>query len=392
MDGGFFLVMAAIPFKALAIGAGSLALGLLPAAHSVTYIVFTQLAGRWSDRLGRSGICLAGSLILVAATVLSYPVRDLALLLALMLAMGVGKALYWPAVHATVGELSGPDRLVRNTGLLNVSWSAGKSLGFLAGGTLLALSGFKLTFLVGAAVVAGAFWLLPRRLDVSVASAVPADRSRSATTAPAPERRLLRRMAWLGNIGAYGALGILSYHLPQYFEMLGWGESRFGIFLAGILLFQTLVFVLLIGTVRFAYSLSRLWVPQLMIAVAVALVPWLRSYAAFLAAIPLLGIGLGFCYAASMYYSLDTENGKGRNAGIHESLIGVGFFVPPLAGGVAAKYSGWLGAPYLLGAGCCLLLLLMQIVMWAAGRRQRAPAPPPQESKARPAIRKKHRP
>jgi len=53
MDAGFFLLVAAIPYKVLALGGGSLELGLTPTVSSLFYIVLTQLAGRGSDRWGR---------------------------------------------------------------------------------------------------------------------------------------------------------------------------------------------------------------------------------------------------------------------------------------------------------------------------------------------------
>jgi len=373
MDGGFFLIMVAIPFKVLALGGGSLALGLVPAAISITYIIFSQLAGLWSDHHDPNRLCLIGNLLLIIATVLAYPVQQLWSLLALASLMGVGKALYWPVIQATIGELSKSHQLIQNTGILNVSWSTGKALGFFIGGVLLAKCGFKVTFLTGATVVAIAFLLLPRQIGKPVSSALDvkaAEPIRTTKSIAVTEsnfewnRNLFRHMSWLGNIGAYGAFGILNYHLPQFFSVADWNENRFGIFLALVLVVQTLVFLLLIKRVHFAYSLNRLWIPQLLILVVLLAIPRLGNFGYLLAISPLLGIGLGFCYTASMFYSLDTNQGKGRNAGIHESLIGVGSFLPPLLGGLAANSVGRLDIPYYLGAVSIAVLLGIQILLW----------------------------
>ncbi len=380
MDGAFFLILAAIPFKVLDLGGGPVALGLVPAIGALTYIVFTLISGRVSDRVGRTRLCLAGNVLLILFALQAYRCDDLTQLLLLMPLMGLGKALYWPVVQATVGDISGPTRLERNIGHFNVAWSSGKAFGFLASGLLLSGFGFRTTFTAGAGLVVLAFLFLPRgKIEPATTTplagedgtpagdSTPAEaRAQTVADLAVPEltRRTFRHMAWLANLAAYGAAAVLASHLPKWFAHLGWDEKRFGLFLALIFLTQTLSFLLLAGKVRFAYSASRLILPQVVAGLVLAVLPWFGGLGWYLAAAPLLGFAFGISYAGSIYYSLHTVSGKGMKAGIHESLIGVGGFLPPLLGGLAARVGDWLGAPYLLAAATIALALLAQILIW----------------------------
>jgi MFS family permease len=372
MDGGFFLVLAAVPYKILALGGGSSALGLAPAIGSLVYIVFTQVSGRGSDRWGRSRLCFAGSAILALFSVVAYRVDSLAALMWLMPLMGIGKALYWPVTQSTVGDLSRPGELARNIGRFNVGWSLGKTAGFLGAGLLLAAYDFRATFLTGTAAVVTAFLLLPKGHLPRVRPDAGAAGSTGPPVLPPPAsaavRRRFRRMGWVANTAAYAAAGILAAHLPRLFTEWGWSEQRFGSFLALLFLTQTVTFTLLAGRVRFAYSAWRLLAPQVAATAALAVLPWLPAFGAVLALAPVLGVSSGVSYSASIYYSLDTVEGKGRNAGTHESLVGVGGFLPPLVGGILADRLGLLTAPYLLGAALLALALAWQWLLWRPAR------------------------
>ncbi len=366
MDGGFFLIMAAMPFRVLDLGGDALALGLAAAIGAVTYIVGAPVAGRWSDRADRNLLCLGGAVLLVAAAVLAWLARRLDILLALQALVGIGKALYWPAVQATLGDLSPGQVRVGALGRFNVAWSAGKTAGFLLGGLLLSRLGFGAVYLAGAAAVVTAFLLLPRKRHVAAAR----DAVRAAAASDAPRARDAREsarlrtflaMAWTANTAAYGVFGILHYHLPQWFVHRGWDPEHYGWFLGAVLASQTAVFVLLGGRVRLAWSARRLWLPQAAGLAAVCTIPALADFRWLLVVAPMLGLACGVSYAASIFYSLEVPAVRGRNAGMHESLIGAGGFLPPLVAGLLIRGGLGLAAPYLLAGVLQAAALALQI-------------------------------
>jgi MFS family permease len=388
MDGGFFLIMVAMPFKVLDLGGGALALGLAAAIGAFSYIVSAPAAGHWSDRGNRTLLCLGGGLVLVVCAGAAWLTGRLAVLLALQALLGVGKALYWPAVQATLADLSHTGTRVRVLGRFNVAWSGGKTLGFLAGGLLLQAQGFGAVYLAGAVCVAAAFVLLPRgaRVAAAVAAAAAAndaDAAGQAHTATAaspladstgtagPSRlRLFRTMGWVANTAAFGAFGILTHHLPQWFLARGWDPGHYGWFLGAILASQTAVLSVLGGRVRLVWSARRLWLPQGLGLMAVGLIPLCGALWPLLLLAPLIGLACGVSYAASIFYSLEATSGRGRYAGIHEGLIGAGGFLPPLLAGLLVQAGLGLAVPYFLAAALLGSALLLQMGLFLRQARQ----------------------
>jgi MFS family permease len=387
MDGGFFLITVAMPFKVLDLGGGALALGLVPAIGAITYILCAPLAGHLADRVRRTTLCLTGAVTLVICATVAWLVQRLELLLAVQALMGLGKALYWPAVQATLGDLSPGQRRARTLERFNLGWSTGKTLGFVAGGVLVGCCGYLAAYATGAASVVLAVVLLPRGRQVAAAGAALAAADTAATdgttpagTAPADGAtaaaadgsgvgagRLItfRSMAWLANTAAYGAFGILTHHLPQWFTTQGWNPDRYGWYQGAILASQTLFFLLLAGRLQLAWSAWRLWIPQLLAAAAVLAVPWLPGFAALLLTAPLIGLGCGVAYHASIFYSLAAPRARGRNAGIHEGLIGAGGFLPPLLAGLLVRAGLGLAAPYALAAALLAGGVVLQALLLA---------------------------
>ena len=77
----------------------------------------------------------------------------------------------------------------------------------------------------------------------------------------------------------------------------------------------------------------------------------------------LLGALAGVTFTISIYYSLYTTGPGGRRTGIHEAIVGSGFLVGPLAGGLIAEHLG-ARAPYWVSAGviCCVVFAQVAIL------------------------------
>ena len=72
-----------------------------------------------------------------------------------------------------------------------------------------------------------------------------------------------------------------------------------------------------------------------------------------------LGALAGVTFTASIFYSLFSEGAAARRAGFHEAIIGSGFFVGPLIGGIVAEHLGP-RTPYVLCAAVILLAIFAQ--------------------------------
>jgi MFS family permease len=389
MDAGFFLVLAAIPYKVLHLGGGPIALGLIPAVSSLSYVILAITMGRFSDRIGRYRMTRYGNLAFIGFCALAFQAPSLPRLALVMPLLGLGAALFWPVAQAAIGDLSRSRGLLElNTGRFNVAWCTGKAIGYFTGGMLLAHYDFKTTFLVGIGFAALSMLSLPRKdkipddvkeshrspeaegVDVEAAALPDAE-----AVVPESVRVSFRRMAWLANFAVVGAAGVLNHQLPKWYEDLGWRESRFGIFLGATFIIQAIMFKLLSGRVRLTYSVRRLILPQIVAGLAVLAIPFATHFAFALLLTPLMGVCLAVCYYASIFYSLHSEAGRGRNAGIHESLIGAASLTLPLLGGIGIRLSGWIGAPYLLSGLVILAAVAVQYMWWRRSTAGHASAP-----------------
>ncbi|MBD3221839.1 MFS transporter [bacterium] len=377
MDGGFFLIMAAMPFKVLALGGGSVALGTIAAVGAASYIVAAPTIGRLSDRVPRRLLSTAGAFSLVACAVAAWLVPWLEVLIGLQVLMGLGKALYWPPVQATIGDRTPPADQGVVLGRFNLAWSTGKSLGFVVGGLLLSTAGFQATYLTGAGCVIAAALTLPRERGPQTGA--PGDEPTGPATAPLPaapaQPAALLAMSWLANTAAYGSFGILTYHLPQFFEHRGWQADLYGWYLGAILGSQTLLFWVLGRLNRVRWTEARLWVPQLGHLAALVILPWLGGFAGLILTAPLVGLGCGVAYQASITASLQNPATRGQRAGIHEGLIGAGGFLPPLIAGVLVDRGLGLAAPYWFAAALVTVAIAGQVVLHRRARRNPADRP-----------------
>ena len=392
-----YLVYTAVPFKALRLGADPLLLGLLAAASTGTYALVVPFTGHTSDRVPRlmlARICCLGVILACIGLTMA---SSLGRMLAWMPLLGASMACFWPSVQASIADRARPGALEHDLGRFNLSWSLGKGSGFLFGGILLSAFGAPVVFTIASLLVFAIFCVLPipnsdglgpidallardarRRAgmgtadsDTSLATAAPRAGAAPPVTvdAAAIDARALvfRRLAWAANCTAYGVAASLIYHYPRVVAAHGWSTRVFGVFLGGIYFTQTLAFLFMMrrpDTWRF--QRARLYLPQLAMLAALVALPFADQPRLAIAA-PVYGAGLGICYYSSIYYSLLAPSARGRNAGVHEALIGLGGMVVPLAGGILARAFGAAWLPYAVAAAGVALSLLLQEALYQRG-------------------------
>ncbi|MCG7377906.1 MFS transporter [Paenibacillus sp. ACRSA] len=126
--------------------------GLLVAAFSFTQFLFSPVAGRWSDALGRKRIIVVGMLIFAVSEFMFGAVNEPVLLFAARMLGGIGAALIFPAVMAYTADITTEEERGRGMGLINAAISTGFIIGPGIGGYL-AEFGIRIPFY--AAGVAG---------------------------------------------------------------------------------------------------------------------------------------------------------------------------------------------------------------------------------------------
>jgi MFS family permease len=355
-DWALYLVFTSVPLRAIEMGAGPLVLGLLPALSSTIYIIASLHFGRLSDRGGRMRMARLGTISMALGAILLRSAPGLPYLFLFLPLVSLGGGLFWPAIQAELADRGRESGLVRRIGIFNVAWSSGKMLGFWTAGHLAQAYGASSPLLYAAIFELLVFALTPPDRGISIDRGIL--EPREAPRASVRDRyRLVSRLA---NLVAFGVGATLNYQFPKRLFGIGLHAGDLGNFLGLVGLWQTLTFALL------GWRHGWEWRPSVLIGtllagmVSVGLLAWARGEALILACAPGIGIATGVAYSASLYHSLHSQEGRGKNTGIHEALLGSGAFFLPLAGGTLARASG-LGAPYILCAGAFAVVAVMAI-------------------------------
>jgi MFS family permease len=384
VDGAVNLTLVGVPWKAIALGATPLELGLLPAVWSVVYILSAIAMGQLSDRAPRLLLSGSGALVVAVAMIVLALARTLPGMQVGLAVLALGLAMFWPSLQAALAGADEPARLPRNLGWFNLAWSSGKGIGFAAGGLVYALHGFGLIAGISAGIALAIAILLltktqpARGEDATPASARDAASARHAADArpagagspvdrahpvgagaPTDRARAAAWLAaaWLANGVAYGVVATLAYHYPKFLEAQGFRSAHFGFFLGTTYLSQTVMFAILTRTHAWHFRRQGLYLMHAALAAVLLVLPAVHAPALQLALAPLIGACLGLAYYSSIYYSLNAADRPGRNTGRHEAIIGSGVLLAPPIGGWLATATGQLAAPYWLCAALALLAI-----------------------------------
>lgn len=162
------------------LGAGTVAVGAVVGAFSVSAFFLRPLAGGMGDRWGRRPLMMAGA-SLFAVSVLAYPVAPGPPTLALLrLLTGAGEALFFVGAVSAFLDLAPPERRGEAMSLASLALYVGIGAGPLLGEAALARLGF------------GAAWLLAAGLaGVAAAIALRTPETRPAPVADVPRQRLV---------------------------------------------------------------------------------------------------------------------------------------------------------------------------------------------------------
>lgn len=151
---GIGLVIPIMPTYMRELGINGSMVGLLVAAFSFTQLVFSPLAGRLSDTLGRKKMIVAGMIVFAFSELLFGIVSAPVWLFASRMLGGIAAALIMPSVMAYTADMTTTDERAKGMGFINAAITTGFIIGPGIGG-FIAEYGIRVPF-YAAAVAAGA--------------------------------------------------------------------------------------------------------------------------------------------------------------------------------------------------------------------------------------------
>jgi MFS family permease len=330
-------------------------LGLLPLPSGIAYVAVSLRAGPLSDRIGRATLARIGMAGFAVFCVLAWLAPGVPILAALGALNGASLALVWPAMQARIGDESTADDLERNLGSFSISWSAGKTAGFLAFGLVYRELGLGKDALLLCALLSLLFVPVLRKGAGRHRDAPPLVRDDHH---PPALRAAHLRVGWWANFASYGMGATMVYMYPPLLRASGRGAADYGVVLGTIYFAQTAGFLLFGRFAGWRYRLAPVAGWMAAGAGALMLLGFGAPLAAAVPAAAVLGLALGQAYSASVYYSVHSEEKRGARAGIHEAVIGAADCGLPLLAGLAVWITGWIPAAFVLAAAVAGIALL----------------------------------
>jgi MFS transporter, Spinster family, sphingosine-1-phosphate transporter len=225
-----YLVPPLVPNLKSAMGLSDAQVGWLWPAFMLVYMVTAPVFGAWGDRGSRTRPIALGIFIWSLATALSGVAQNYGQLFAARALVGIGEAAYVAIAPALLADCFPVAERGRVYAVLNMAIPVGAALGYVLGGLIGRLFGWRAAFLVGGipglALAFAVLWLPDpprgsqeaRAATNAAASAVP----RGVGGALAVYLSFLRRgpymMLVLGYAAYTFALGGLGFWMPTFLE------------------------------------------------------------------------------------------------------------------------------------------------------------------------------
>ena len=363
---GLLMVIPLMPFYARKLGAGSLMVTVLVVSFTAAQLLSAPLWGRFSDKYGRRPALLVG----LGAAAIAYVVFAFAssiwLLLLSRLVQGAGGGTVG-VIQAYVADSTEPQNRAKVLGWLSAATNLGVALGPPLG-SLALLLGHSGPGLVAAALclinMTFAWKYLTESRDMEDAKqhtrkpgASRTAISRVVTHAKEPASRLI----WIYAI-AMGAFSAVTAILPLFLnDQFGIGENRVWIFFTYIGAISVITRAGFLGRIvdRFGEArLSRLGL--VMLAVGLALYPFVHNYVLLAIVIALVPLGTAFTFpcVTSLLSRVISSSERGLYMGVQQTFGGMSRVLIPLWAGFSYDHFGR-QVPFLTSAVLVLFTLLL---------------------------------
>jgi predicted MFS family arabinose efflux permease len=319
-------------------------IGLIVPAYMIAYGISTLFYGLLSDWLGRGKLIRFSLIAFILLTALTATAQSATDMILWRLLTGLGASGVVPLSLAMIGDLYPFEKRGRPLGLLFAAMEGGMAVGSTAGVMLVPFTGWRMLFLITAAIAAGILWILIRYLSLSSPP--------SATSPPSVKhifsgyqdllatKRGLRTYSyvfWNGifHSAIYTWLGL---YFSQRYNLgeIGIGLAILGYGVPGLLLGST------IG--KAADKWGRVWliIPGLAIAAA-ATAMMIFDIPLVLAAVAVTLVSLGYDLTQPLFAGIVTQLGGkkrgGQAMGLNVFALFTGFGLGSLLFGEALRLS-----------------------------------------------------
>jgi MFS family permease len=305
LQGAVYAVRPMVSYRAIAVGAGALELGVITSAFAVLSLVVAVPIGRWIDRWGEAGFIVVGTLLIGAAGFGLVWIDTIPGLIVSQAVLGLGHIAAVAATQTLVANGSTARQRDGRYGVMTVMVSLGQLVGPAAAG-LVASGGSAETQIATGPVfaVGGALGLAACLLGLVVLLQAPRrDRREPETGAgrAGGSRGAVRRVltvpsmpqAMLASLTVITSIDILVAYLPAYGEAVGLSVATVGFLLSARAAASMVSRLLMLPLIRWLGRRQLLMWSMAVPAAALVAFTVFDHVALLFAAMIVIGFGLG---------------------------------------------------------------------------------------------------
>jgi MFS transporter, DHA1 family, quinolone resistance protein len=344
------------------LGASPSQIGLVGAGAGIPYCIMPFLLGKVGDKIGRKraliiAFCSLGSIQFYYI----FFIQSWVGVFIGNLISGVIFSLIWPNLGALASEISlkDHDKVISN---YMVSWSIGLTIGPLLSGIFLVYS-LKIGYILMLIASITALIIILFGLDFKYSKEVKSleqdlgSKNLPEKTVKGKSSPELKRFQYLAMFIVSFLFAFNNQIFFALFPSYALNDSGLGInsFTMGFLLFciglgRSIAFWL-IGRVSKEKREGILIIALLVISIMMVLVAVFQIIWILVITLLIFGFFSGFLFTIGFYYTLGlSETDKGKNAGMLESIVGVGVVVSPIICGYLIEYYTLTNVPWIFGS------------------------------------------
>ena len=299
------------------------------------YIIAAWQGGKLAQRYGSMKFLYLGCFVMLMALAAGLMFSSPACQITVYCIWTAGVCLVWPALEALISEGAGSS-LPKMVGIYNVTWASGGAVAYFTTGLLLENLGMNSLFWLPMAITAVEAGILPLvSKHLKQENQLQHQNMQPSPSAPPADARRFLQAAWIANPFSYVAINTVIPLIPSLAEDFGLSTGLAGI-VCSLWMFARLgAFVLFWQWTGWHYRFR--WLAGAFLLMIACFFGFLsaKSIAALLIFQLGFGLSIGLIYYSSLYYSMNTEDHLGANAGVHEAMIGAGLFAGPAFGAAA---------------------------------------------------------
>ncbi|MBC7327595.1 MFS transporter [bacterium] len=356
------LNMICIPLLAIKMQASPVVLGFTGFLSSLTYLTFSPIFGRLADRKNPLYLTSLGCALFASSALFLVFFPSIPLILLIMGLVGLGTSMFWSPLEVWIARTTSDLR--KSIGYFNLSWCVGLSIGSLLGGYLFQKDWRFPLFSIAFSCLLIIFFLF---FCPKVSPPQEVKEVNDEPNSGESKRNPFILIGWTANFVGWFTIGTLRYLFPKLAVELNISPFTIGLLTFTMAIFQAISSYGVGFMVMFHYNLGFLLIVQFLMMLGFLIIILSSSIPLFFLSFTLLGICIGIAYFFSLFYSLESEEGKGHKSGIHESIVGAGGLLGPLLGGIVAQYSN-LRMPFTL---CIFILsvgMLLEVIWYNMGK------------------------